>query len=183
LNKLEIDPPNSTLPIEIEFGMYTNNIDMGNIDDTTTLVGHGEDNNNDTEMGHKEDDNNASPRIGYVGSSDSFCSRNTNSDGTTTVIEEEQSITGHNFNNIINGMDYTTASIPISITTTTTTTPPLDDGFETVQNGSPNRNSLRERQQAQVNNNPYFVLGPGSIKKNPNNNKLSAKTDLNTTND
>jgi hypothetical protein len=108
-NELEIGPPNSTLPIEIDFGMYTNNSDMDNMDDTTTtLVRHGEDNNNDTEMGHVEDNNNnASQMIGYVGSSDSFCSRNTNSDGTATVIEEEQSITGHNFNNVVDVMDYT----------------------------------------------------------------------------
>jgi hypothetical protein len=33
---------------------------MGNIDDTTTLVGNGEDNNNDTVMvGHGENHNNA----------------------------------------------------------------------------------------------------------------------------
>jgi hypothetical protein len=97
---------------------------------STTLVGHGEDNNNDTEMGNGADNNNASPRIGYVGSSDSFCSRITNSDGTATVIEEEQSITGHNFNNIIDGMDYTTSTVPRTIRATTQS----NDRFTTVQN-------------------------------------------------
>jgi hypothetical protein len=43
-NEFEIDPPNSTSPIKIYFGMYRNNIDMGNIDDTTAFVGHGENN-------------------------------------------------------------------------------------------------------------------------------------------
>jgi hypothetical protein len=57
---------------------------------------NGEDNNNDNEMGHGENHNNASPRIDYVGSADSFASRDMNSDGTSAVLEEEQSITGHN---------------------------------------------------------------------------------------
>jgi hypothetical protein len=170
---------NSTLPIEIDFGMYTNDINMGNIVDTTTLMGHVEDNNNDTEMGHGEDNNNALPRTEYVGSAGSFATRDMNSDGTSAVIEEEQSITGHNFNNAIDEvMDYTTTSISISITTTTTTTP-LDDGFRTVQN----QTSLQERQQARIDNTPYFVLGAGPIKQNSSNNKLSAKTDLYITNE
>jgi hypothetical protein len=160
-NELEIDPPNSTAPIEIYFGMYTKNIDMGNIDGTTTLVGNGEDNNNDTVMvGNEENYNNALPRIDYVGSADSFASRDMDSDSTSTVIEEEQSITGLNFNNAVDGMDYTTSNVPRTIRATTT----QDDGFRTVQNGSPNRSSIQERQQARVDTNPYFVLGTGQIR-------------------
>jgi hypothetical protein len=120
-NELEIDPPNSTVLIKIDFGMYTNDIDMGNMDDTTTtLMRNGEDNNNDTEMGQVEEtNNNASQWIGYIGSSGSFCSRNTNSDGTATVIKEEQSITGHNSDNVVDVMDYTTRTAARTIRTTT----------------------------------------------------------------
>jgi hypothetical protein len=156
-NELEIDPPNSTVPIEIDFGMYTNNSDMGNMDDTTTtLMINEEDNNKDTEMGQVEEtNNNASQRIEYIGSSGSFCSRNTYSDGTTTVIgEEEQSITGHNFDNTVNIKDYTVRTAPRTIRTTTQS----NDGFTAVQNGSPNRNSIRERRESRVSNNPYSAL-------------------------
>jgi hypothetical protein len=171
-NELEIDPPNSTVPIEINFGMYTNDIDMGNMDHTTTLMRRGEDNNNDTEMGQVEEtNNNASQRIGYVGSSGSFCSRNTNSDGTTTVIKEEQSITGHNFGSAVDVMDYTTRTAPRTIRTTTQS----NNGFTVVQNGSPNRSSIRERRESRVNNNPYSVLQSTSIKKKTNSNIPSAK--------
>jgi hypothetical protein len=90
--------------------------------------------------------------------------------------EEEQTITDHNFNNDIEEMDYTTTAAP-------TTTD--NDGFTAVQNGSPNRNSIRQRQQERVNSsNPYSVLVSRSIKKNSNNNNNnSAKTDTNPTND
>jgi hypothetical protein len=86
-NELKFGPPNSTVPIEIDLGMYTNNSDMDNMNHTaTTLMRNEEDNNNDTEMGRVEEtSNNASQRIGYIGSSGSFCSGNTDSDGTTTV--------------------------------------------------------------------------------------------------
>jgi hypothetical protein len=84
-NKLKFDQPNSTVPIEIDFGMYTNNSGVDNMEDTaTTLMRNDEDNNNDTTMGQVDEiNNNASQRIRYTGSSGSFCS--TDSDGTTTV--------------------------------------------------------------------------------------------------
>jgi hypothetical protein len=155
--ELEIDPPNSTVPIDIDFGMYTNNIDMDIMDDTTTtLMRNEEDNNNDTEMGQVEEtNNNASQRIGYIGSSGSFCSKTTYLDGTTTIIEEEeQSITGHNFDNTVNVMDYTIKTAPRTIRTTTQS----NDGFTAVQNGSPNRNSIQERRESRVSNNSYSAL-------------------------
>jgi hypothetical protein len=125
-------------------------------DTTTTLMRHEEDNNNDTEMGQVEEtNNNATQRIGYIGSSGSFCSRNTNSDGTTTVIEEEeQSITGHNSDNTVNVMDYTIRTAPRTIRTTTQS----NNGFTAVQNGSPNQSSIQERRESRVSNNPYSVL-------------------------
>jgi hypothetical protein len=44
-NELEFGPPNSTVPNEIDFKMYTNNNDMDKMDDTATtlmlnFVGH-----------------------------------------------------------------------------------------------------------------------------------------------
>jgi len=94
-----------------------------------------------------------------------------NSDCTATVIEETQtqSITGHNFKNVIN--------IPATISTT-------HDGFTAVQNGSPNRIAIRERQQSRVNNNPYSALQSSSTQKsNNNNNNSSAKDRFNSKND
>jgi hypothetical protein len=102
----------------------------------------------------EETNNNASQRIGYIGSSGSFCSRNTYLDGTATVIKEEQSITGHNFDNTVDVMDYTTRTAPRTIRTTTQS----NDGFTAVQNGSPNRSSIRERRESCVSNNPYSAL-------------------------
>lgn len=168
------NPIDSTVPNEIDFGKYTEDIDM-----------EIQNNYQDMDMEHEDDtgnndagNNDASTRIGYVGSSaESFATRDTNSDDTTTVLEEEeQTITDHNFNNDIEEMDYTTTAAP-------TTTD--NDGFTAVQNGSPNRNSIRQRQQERVNSsNPYSVLVSRSIKKNSNNNNnRSAKTDINPTND
>jgi hypothetical protein len=80
-------------------------------------------------------------------------------------------------------VDYTTPTVPTTVTTTTTTTT-LDNGFTAVRNGSPTRYSLRERHQARVNNNnPYCVLGTGTIKNKLNNKNVSAKTDLDNPNE
>ena len=142
---------------------------MGNLDDNAAM------------MSHEEDHSIASPRIGYVGSAESFASRDMDSEGTATIIEEEHSILGHNFNNSVEVMDYTIPTVPTTVTTTTTT---LDDGFTAVRNGSPTRNSLRERHQARVDNtNPYFVLGTGTIKNKISNKTVSAKTDVDNTNE
>jgi hypothetical protein len=160
-NEHEFDQPNSTRPIEIDFGRYKNNNIMDNIDDTGTTLVRNEGNNNNTEMEQVEEiNNNASESIKYTGSSGSFCS--TDSDGTATVIEEEeQSITGHNFNNTVNIMDYTNMNNPRTIRTKTKST----DGFTAVQNGSPNpnRNSIRERRESRVSNNPYSALQASNI--------------------
>ena len=151
--EVEIDQSNNTLPIEIDFGRYANDTNMGNINNsTTTLVGQGEDNNNDTEMGHGEDNN------AFSRSSDSFCSI-VHSD-TATVIEETHSIPGHNLHNV--------TGVPEIIATT-------HDGFTAVQNGSPNRNAIRERQQSRINNNPYSALQSSVTQKSNNNNNSSAK--------
>jgi hypothetical protein len=132
----EFDSPNlnNTVRQAIDFGRYDTDTYMGNIDDNSRM-GHRDNNNNDTVMTrHGTDHHNAPPRIGYLGSSDSFASKDMNSDSTSTVLEEEQSITGHNFNNVIDAeMDYTTATVPITITTATTP----DEGFIIIQNGSP----------------------------------------------
>ena len=78
-----------------------------------------------------------SNRVGYVGSDASFGTRDSHE--TLTVVEEEQSITSHNFNNTINEMDYTT-------------------DFISVLNGSPNRNTLRQRRIDHLSPNQYSVL-------------------------
>jgi hypothetical protein len=158
-NELEIsDPTNGTLPVEIDFGMYMNDTEMGtrkHASKTTARQG--------------EYNNNTSPGVGHINSACSFATDDMFSEGTATVVEEEQSITSHNFNNVIDAMDYTTDLAQPTITTRT------NDGFTAVQNGSPNRNSIRERQQARVNNNPYSVLQYAPPKKNTNNNNSSAK--------
>jgi hypothetical protein len=127
---------------------------MDNMDDTATTLMRNEDDNNDIAMGQVDEiNNNPSQRIRHTGSSGSFCS--TDSEGTTTVIEEEeQSITGHNFDNTVNVMDYTIRTAPRTIRTTTQS----NDGYTAVQNGSPNRNSIRERRESRVSNNPYSAL-------------------------
>jgi protein-tyrosine-phosphatase len=51
-------------------------------------------------------------------------------------------------------MDYTNMNNPRTIRTKTKST----DGFTAVQNGSPNRNSIRERRESRVSNNPYSAL-------------------------
>ena len=158
-----------TEPTAIDFESYTDDINMRNIADNVEMMSHGEDHSI------------ASPRIGYVGSAESFASRDMDSEGTSTIIiEEEQSVRGHNFNNSVEVVDYTTTTVPTTVTTTTT----LDDGFTAVRNGSPTRNSLRERHQARItNNNPYFVLGTGTIKNKLNHKNVSAKTDLDNPNE
>jgi hypothetical protein len=70
------------------------------------------------------------------------------------IEEEEQSITGRNFDNTVNIMDYTVRNAPRIIRTTTQS----NDGFTAVQNGSPNRNSIRERRESRVSINPYSAL-------------------------
>jgi len=154
---------NSTIPIAIDFEGYANDINMDNND----VVGHGESNNNDTEM-VQGDNRNETSRM-----DESFCS-----DGTSTVVEE-QSITGSNFNNVTDGMDYPTGYIPRTRRISTRTT----DGFTAVLNGSPNRNSSRNKQQSRVNNNPYSVLQSASTKKNINSNTSSAKDRQDSKND
>jgi hypothetical protein len=56
VNGLEMAPQNMTEPTTIDFERYTDDINMGNIDDNVAMMSHG------------EDQSIASPRIGYVGS-------------------------------------------------------------------------------------------------------------------
>jgi hypothetical protein len=51
-------------------------------------------------------------------------------------------------------MDYSIMNDPRTIRTKTKS----KDGFTAVQNGSPNRNSIRERRESRVSNNPYSAL-------------------------
>jgi hypothetical protein len=76
-------------------------------------------------------------------------------------------------------MDYPTGYIPRTRRISTRTT----DGFTAVLNGSPNRNSSRNKQQSRVNNNPYSVLQSASTKKNINSNTSSAKDRQDSKND
>jgi hypothetical protein len=83
---------------------------------------------------------------------------------TPTVVEEELSITGHNFNN---NMDCTSSPIPTTITATNQSngecTPAL--------NGSPNRQtSLERRNTTTTANNRYSALQTTSTTKESNNN-------------
>jgi hypothetical protein len=56
-------------------------------------------------------------------------------------------------------MDYTIMNAPRTIRTTTKS----NDGFTAIQNGSPNRNSIRERHESCVSNNPYSALQSTNI--------------------
>jgi hypothetical protein len=95
------------------------------------------------------------------------------SEGTMTVVEEELSITDHNFNN--NDMDYTTSLRPTRITATNQS----NGGFTPVLNGSPNRQTSLERRNTTTTNNRYSALQTTSKTKesnnNNNNNNPSAK--------
>jgi hypothetical protein len=133
-NELEIiDPPNTTVPLAINFGEYT-----------------------DIDMDTGGNENNAASSV-Y-----GMCS-----DGTMTVVEEELSITDHNFNN--NDMDYTTSPRP---TIRITATNQSNGGFTPVLNGSPNRQTSRERRNTTTNNNCYSALQTTSkTKESSKNNK------------
>jgi hypothetical protein len=85
---------------------------------------------------------------------------------TPAVVEEELSITGHNFNNN-NDMDYTSSPIPTTITATNQS----NGGFTPVLNGSPNRQSSLERRNTTTptTNNRYSALQTTSTTKESNN--------------
>ena len=105
--------------------------------------------------------NQDSNNVGYLGSEASFGTRDTHE--TQTVVEEEQSITSHNFNNTIEEMDYTT-------------------GFLSVTNGSPNRHAMRQRRIDHLSPNPYSVLEAENDSSNNANNN-SNNNDNNNHND
>jgi hypothetical protein len=87
---------------------------------------------------------------------------------TPTVLEEEISITGHDFTN--NDMDYTDSPIPTTITATTQS----NGEFTPVLNGSPNRqSSLERRNTATTTNNCYSALQTTSTTKESNNNNTT----------
>jgi hypothetical protein len=126
---------------------------------------------NATEMDIQADNQNTnSPGVEYLGSDASFATRDTHE--TLTEAEEELSIVDHNFNSTIEEMDYTS-------------------GFIDVQNGSPNRNIVRQLRHDRFTQNPYSALespinevtDTNNNNKEMNNNNTSAKTDMNTNNE
>jgi hypothetical protein len=93
---------------------------------------------------------------------------------TPTGVEEDISITGHDFNN--NEMDYTNNPIPTPITATN-----LSNGeFTPVLNGSTNRQSSLERRNTTTTttNNHYSALQTTSTTKESNNNNNNTITNL-----
>jgi hypothetical protein len=83
---------------------------------------------------------------------------------TVVELEEELSITGHNFNN---NMDCTSSPIPTTITATNQS----NGEFTPVLNGSPNRQSSLERRNAPTTtNNRYSALQTTSTTKESNSN-------------
>jgi hypothetical protein len=90
---------------------------------------------------------------------------------TPTVLEEEISITGHDFTN--NDMDYTDSTIPTTITATNQS----NGEFTPVRNGSPNRQSTQERRNTTTTtNNSYLALQTTSTTKESNNNNNNTNT-------
>jgi chorismate mutase len=151
------DDSTGTVPIEIDFSQFTEDTDVpmdvqnhpGNNEDHQQNEMQGMD---DIIMDNQYETNNASQGIGYIRSANSFGTRDTNSEGTSTVIEEEMSITDHNFNNVINETDYTTTAEPITPNAWS------KEGFTNVQNGaSPTRCESRVGQQERFSN-PYSAL-------------------------
>jgi hypothetical protein len=148
---------NKPVPTEINFEQYTNETDDTEMETQNyfQVLPPGTQKNtpsdtHDTEMDYHDDSqNNNSSGIGYVGSGASFATRDTNSIETLTIVEEEVSITDHNFNSEIEAMDYTTNT---------------DSGFIDVQNGSPNRTTLRQRRNDRFTPNPYWRGPDGSVR-------------------
>jgi hypothetical protein len=104
-----------------------------------------------------------------LSASNSMCTVET---PTVIELEEELSITGHDFTN--NEMDYTDSTLPTTITATNQS----NSEFTPVSNGSPNRQSTQERRNTTaITNNSYSALHTTSTKKesNNNNNNSSAK--------
>jgi hypothetical protein len=89
-----------------------------------------------------------------------------------TVLEEEISITGHDFTN--NDMDYTNSPIPTTITATNQSNGELTP----VLNGSPNRQSSLERRNTTTTTtkNRYSALQTTSATKESNNNNNKSTT-------
>jgi hypothetical protein len=92
---------------------------------------------------------------------------------TPTVIEleEELSITGHDFNN--KDIEYTYSTIPTTITATNQS----NGEFTPVRNGSPNQQSTLERRNTTTTtNNSYSALQTTSTTKESNNNNNNNNT-------
>jgi len=175
---------NGTVPNEINFDKFINTDDEEmDIQDHYESLQEQQQDADDVEMENQygNDDHhttNNETGVGYIGSADSFASRDENSEDTIQVSEEEQTITDHNFNNVIDEMDYTHTTAP------TTTTAMTDDGFTAVHNGaSPNRTAIRQRQHENFNTNPYSALeSPRNESSTMNNNNNNNNNDINKNN-
>jgi hypothetical protein len=173
---------NKPLPTEIDFEQYTNDTDKMDMEIQNHFhkLKKAPSDNKYTEMDHSIQ-HTSDPGVGYIGSDASFATRDTQSVETLTIVEEELSITDHNFNNTIDKMDYTTNTDLITTTTS-------KDGFTDVQNGSPNQNTIRQCRNARFTPNPYSALESPTnevpnTNKEINNNDTSAKTSMNTNNE
>jgi hypothetical protein len=117
-NEQEITSPerskqrqNKPVPTEIDFDQYTNKTDDIEMESQNHFQDFPPDaqkntpsDTNDTGIDYQDDNqNNRSLGLGYVGSGASFATRDLNE--TLTVVEEEQSITDHNFNHTVEEMD------------------------------------------------------------------------------
>jgi hypothetical protein len=91
---------------------------------------------------------------------------------TVVELEEELSITGHDFTN---NMDCTSSPVPTTITATNQS----NDEFTAVRNGSPNRQSSLERRNTTTTttttttNNRYSAIQTTSTTKESNNNNTT----------
>jgi hypothetical protein len=84
---------------------------------------------------------------------------------TVIEVEEQLSITGHDFTN--NDVDYTDNIIPTTITATNQS----NGVFTPLRNGSPNRQSTQERRNTTpTTNNSYSALQTTSTTKESSNN-------------
>ena len=158
---------NEAIPIEIDFNKFTNDGTNATEDTEMETQTHIEAAppeiqriTNDTDMDYGEG-NQDSNNIGYLGSEASLGTRDSHE--TLTVVEEEQSITSHNFNNGTEGMDYTT-------------------GFLTVMNGSPIRQAVRQRMINHLSPNPYSALNAETNRNNNDNNNNSNTNDIDNNN-
>jgi hypothetical protein len=108
-----------------------------------------------------------------LSANNSMCTEET---PTVVELEEQLSITGHDFTN---NMDCTSSQVPttITITITITATNQSNGEFTPVRNGSPNRQATQERRNTTTTtDNSYSALQTTSTKKESNNNNNNNNT-------